>query len=194
MIPLMDNTSRSERTRTLVIQSALAIIARDGPNRLTLDAIAREAGISKGGVMHQFPTKEAVLRALLDHQRDHFRQSTERYLAEHGAEHAHPHLAGHIAGAREAAAESNSVALAIMAAMAQDPSLLSSVLERDRDHLRAIREEARDPDLATLRWEAARGIVITHLLGMSPLTAEDRERLFARLLDEKCWEDLPASH
>ena len=46
----MDNPSRSEKTRNAVIQAALAIIARDGPGRLTLDAIARESGISKGGL------------------------------------------------------------------------------------------------------------------------------------------------
>ncbi len=188
MIPRMDNNSRSERTRKLVIESALAIIARDGPNRLTLDAIAKEGGISKGGVMHQFPNKEAVLRALLDHQREHFHGTREHYLGEHAAEHSHPQLAGHIAGARQAATESNSVALAIMAAMAQEPGLLASVRERDVDHLAAIRAEAADPDLATLRWEAARGIVLSHLLGMSPLSAEDRERLFARLLDDRQWE------
>ena len=37
----MDNASRSERTRKAVLQAALTIIARDGPARLTLDAIAR---------------------------------------------------------------------------------------------------------------------------------------------------------
>lgn len=184
----MDNNSRSERTRALVIQSALAIIARDGPNRLTLDAIAKEGGISKGGVMHQFPTKEAVLRALLDHQQAHGKEVVAGYLGEHGADHAQPQLAARVASAREATTQSNSVVLAIMAAVAQDPTLLSSVLEQDRESLLAIREEASDPDLAVLRWEAARGMVITHLLGMSPLSAEDRERLFARLLDDKQWE------
>ena len=57
----MENAARSERSRKAAIQAALTIIARDGPGRLTLDAIARESGISKGGVMHQFRTKEAVL-------------------------------------------------------------------------------------------------------------------------------------
>ena len=186
----MDNNSRSERTRAKVIQSALAIIARDGPSRLTLDGIAKESGISKGGVMHQFPTKEAVLRALLDHQKDYFEDSFRRYQEDHGAEHTHPHLAARIAGAREAATQPNSLALAIMAAMAQDPGLLSSVREKDALSLEAIRGEAGDPDLATLRWLAARGLVTTALLGMCPLSAEDRERLFARLLDDRQWESL----
>jgi len=50
----MDNATRSERSRTAAIQAALTIIARDGPGKLTFDAIARESGMSKGGLMHQF--------------------------------------------------------------------------------------------------------------------------------------------
>jgi hypothetical protein len=36
----MDNASRSERSRNVALDAALVIIARDGPGRLTLDAIA----------------------------------------------------------------------------------------------------------------------------------------------------------
>ena len=45
----MDNATRSERSRNVALDAALVIIARDGPGRLTLDAIARESGLSKGG-------------------------------------------------------------------------------------------------------------------------------------------------
>ena len=62
----MDNPTRSERTRTAAIQAALAILERDGPGKLTFDAISRESGISKGGLMHQFRTKGDVLNALMD--------------------------------------------------------------------------------------------------------------------------------
>ena len=41
----MDNPSRSERSRNAVLTAAITIIARDGPGRLTLDAIAREKQI-----------------------------------------------------------------------------------------------------------------------------------------------------
>jgi len=68
----MDNPSRSERSRKLAIEAAFTIIARDGPGQLTFDAIARESGISKGGLMHQFRTKGNVLKALLEHQTDYF--------------------------------------------------------------------------------------------------------------------------
>jgi AcrR family transcriptional regulator len=186
----MDNASRSQRTRRAVIQAALAIIARDGPGRLTLDAIARESGVSKGGLMHQFRTKEAVLKALLEHQIEYFADFSRAYMAEHGAGQAAPRLAAQIATLRQTLIEPRSVAFAIFGALGQDPSLLAITRENDAESLEAIKAEAKDPDLALLRWAAARGLALSALLGMCPLGEEERERLFERLLDEASWDEL----
>ncbi|WP_018266007.1 TetR/AcrR family transcriptional regulator [Methylosinus sp. LW4] len=183
----MDNASRSQRTRKAVIQAALAIIAREGPGRLTLDAIARESGVSKGGLMHQFRTKEAVLKALLEHQIDYFADFSRAYMAEHGAGQASPHLAAQIATLRQTLVEPQPVAFAIFGALGQDPSLLSIARESDAESLEAIKAEAKDQDLALLRWAAARGLAMSALLGLCPLGEEERDRLFDRLLDEASW-------
>jgi Bacterial regulatory proteins, tetR family len=58
----MDNATRSERSRNVALDAALVIIARDGPGRLTLDAIARESGLSKGGVMHHSAPRKGCSR------------------------------------------------------------------------------------------------------------------------------------
>jgi AcrR family transcriptional regulator len=183
----MDNTSRSERTRNATIQAALAIIARDGPGRLTLDAIARESGISKGGLMHQFPTKRAVLKALLEHQVARFADFAHNYMAEHGSAQSQPHLAVQIATMREAIARPDSVAFAILGAVAEDPSLLATTRGGDARTVAAIEAEAADPDLAVLRWTAARGLVLMTLLGTCPFPEKERARLFDRLLDDRQW-------
>jgi AcrR family transcriptional regulator len=189
----MDNTSRSERTRNAVIEAALVIIARDGPGRLTLDAIAQESGISKGGLTHQFRTKEAVLKALLEHQIEYFQDFSRRYLAAHGASQVEPHLAAQIATLREAIAQPHSVAFALLGAATQEPGLLSIPREGDIKTVEAIRAEADDPDLATLRWAAARGLAVTALLGICPLPEKERQRLFDRLLDDRQWSALSNS-
>lgn len=183
----MDNASRSERTRKAVLQAALAIIARDGPGRLTLDAIARESGVSKGGLMHQFRTKEAVLKALLEHQTAYFEDFSRAYLAEHGATQREPHLSAQIATLRETLAEPHSVAFALFGAVAEEPGLLSIPRESDAKTLETITAEAADRDLAMLRWAAARGLAVTALLGLCPLDEDTRERLFDALLDERRW-------
>lgn len=184
----MENTARSERSRNAAIQAALTIIARDGPGRLTLDAIARESGISKGGVMHQFRTKGAVLKALLDHQIEYFAKFSEDYLAELGSAQPEALLSAEIATLREVATNQRSVAFAIVGALAEQPDLLSVTREGEIEKIERIKAEATDPDLAMLRWAAARGLGLSALFGLYALSEEDRARLFERLLDNRQWE------
>jgi Bacterial regulatory proteins, tetR family. len=184
----MDNKARSQRSRDAAINAALAIIARDGPGRLTLDAIARESGISKGGLMHHFRTKVEVLRALVDRQIDQGAQFHQTYLA--GLEPHHPEaaLSSQIAALRAAIRDPYPATFAILGALAEDPGLLSCIRDGNAEEIRAIRTEAADPDLATLRWMAAWGLMLTDMLGMSPLDEKEREKLFDRLLDRRRWE------
>lgn len=187
----MDNATRSARSRNAVLEAAIAIIARDGPGRLTLDAIARESGISKGGLMHQFGTKEAVLKALIERRTEYFAGFASAYMTEHGAKLPQPHLALQIAALREGIATPRSLFLALFGAAAAEPSLLSPTREGLTGDLETIKAEASDPDLSILRWVAAWGLNLTTLLGLSPLTQEERDRLFQRLLDDEKWTAVP---
>ena len=179
----MDNASRSERSRNVALDAALVIIARDGPGRLTLDASARESGLSKGGVMHQFRTKEGVLKALLERQMAHF----EEFRAKIRVKSANPELTTEITTVREAANTPNSTALALLAAMVENPDLMALPRDSDLKTITAIKAEAADPDLAMLRWAAARGLLLGALFGMSPISKPERDHLFARLLDDSQW-------
>ncbi len=189
----MDNNSRSERTRSLVIDAALAIIARDGPARLTLDAIAREAGISKGALTHQFNNKTAVIKALLENQVDYFHKFSQDYLAAHAGTSSEPNLAARIAVSREAIAQEKSaeVTCAILGVIGEAPELMSVFRDIDVKEREAIRAEATDPDMAMLRWFAAQGMHLSSLFGIGRLSNEDRDRLFARLADSSQWSSLP---
>ncbi|WP_421991902.1 TetR family transcriptional regulator [Roseococcus sp.] len=183
----MENSARSERTRNAAIQAALTIIARDGPGRLTLDAIAREGGLSKGALMHQFRTKEAVLKALLEYQNDYLEKFSEHYLATTGVGKSEPQLSAQIETMREATTNPITVASAFLGVVAEDPALFAKVREIDAQKVELLKAEAADPDLATLRWAAARGLAVTAMLGFCPLSEEVRTRLFDRLLDSERW-------
>src|SRR5215216_5514144 len=52
--------------RAELLDAAIAVIRRDGAQRLTLDAVAAEAGVSKGGVLYHFGSKRALIDGLLD--------------------------------------------------------------------------------------------------------------------------------
>lgn len=187
----MDNRSRSERTREAVLQAALTILTRDGAGRLTLDAIAKESGVSKGGLMHQFPSKDAVLVALMQREIGRVEALAQNFLTEHGTTLRHPMLAAHIATSREViSAPAFALSFAIFGLLAQDPELLAGSRARDAARLAAIKGEAADPDLAILRWLAARGLVQASLTGPTIITEEERQRLFNRLLDDDAWRPL----
>jgi AcrR family transcriptional regulator len=51
--------------RTRVLDAAEAIVQARGVAGLTLEAAARDAGVSKGGLLYHFASKEALLDAML---------------------------------------------------------------------------------------------------------------------------------
>ncbi len=183
----MDNPSRSERSRNAALDAAITIVTRDGPGRLTLDAIARESGLSKGGVMHQFRTKEAVLRALLEQQMAYFEDFSNRYIEKARETTDQPELAAQIATLREAISTPRAGAFALLAAMNENPELMAMPRDVDIEKVARMKAEARDPDLALLRWAAARGLLLSSLFGLSSLSDAERDRLFERLLDDSKW-------
>jgi AcrR family transcriptional regulator len=55
-----------EQTRERLLQAAIRVINMRGAAGLTLDAVAAESGVSKGGLLHHFPNKDALVRGLVD--------------------------------------------------------------------------------------------------------------------------------
>ena len=57
--------TKNTDTRDLLLQSALRILM-DEEGVLTLDAVVKRSGISKGGLTHHFPTREALVEGVVD--------------------------------------------------------------------------------------------------------------------------------
>ncbi len=52
--------------RQQIIEAACEIAAQEGPFSLTLERVASRAGVSKGGLLYHFGTKEALVAGMLD--------------------------------------------------------------------------------------------------------------------------------
>lgn len=57
----------TEGTRGRLVEAAVATVERGGVGGLTLEAVARQAGVSKGGLLHHFRSKDALVEAVLRH-------------------------------------------------------------------------------------------------------------------------------
>jgi AcrR family transcriptional regulator len=69
-----------EQTRERLIDAALHTLQAHGASALTLSLVAKQAGVSKGGLLHHFPTKEALIGALLSDLFADFEVKVQRYL------------------------------------------------------------------------------------------------------------------
>ena len=183
----MENTLRSQRTREAAIEAALTIITRDGPARLTIDAIARESGISKGGILHHFRTKEAVLKAILTSQIEKGESRFHEALGQVSPGRREPVLDAQIDALRTAAAQPTSTSFALAGALGESPDLLAAIRENEGKRVETMKQQAADPRLALVRWSAAKGLALAAIFGLCPLPEQERMSLFAYLQDDDNW-------
>src|SRR5262245_2150654 len=63
LLPMIERSMSALRDRLL--DAAEAVVVRQGIANLTLDAVAAEAGLSKGGLLHHFPTKDKLVEGMV---------------------------------------------------------------------------------------------------------------------------------
>lgn len=61
--PVRRNNSDPESTRREILQAALEVLAKDGPESLSVAEVARRAGVNRGTAYQHFPTREDLAHA-----------------------------------------------------------------------------------------------------------------------------------
>jgi AcrR family transcriptional regulator len=170
-------------TRRRLIDVANRIVQRDGASRLTLDAVAAEAGISKGGLLYHFPSKGDLIRAMLDLLLGDLDDELDDLPAQDSNDHASgAWLRGYIRASVRVTADTRDLKAALLAASAANPDLLKPMRERYREWQAAAEDDGLDPALATLLRLAADGLWIADLLDLAPPAADLRARVVDRML------------
>src|SRR3954447_5243741 len=158
------------RTRERLLDAAAAVVRRDGAQALTLDAVAAEAKVSKGGLLYHFRAKRDLVQAMI-----------ERWLIEfeNDIEAADEHFVrGYVKASPPAENE-----LGMLAAVVAEPALLARVREQYAIWQDRVEREGRDPVDATVARLAADGLWLAELLGMAPPTGALREQVISRLTE-----------
>ncbi|MDQ8027198.1 MAG: TetR/AcrR family transcriptional regulator [Brevundimonas sp.] len=181
----MDTLTRRrapDTTRAELLDKALEVIAELGPKGFTLDAVAARTTVSKGALLHHFPTKMALLEGVVDHLGALF---SEAILTEAERD---PQPYGRLARAYlrvtindAVTSEDTSIGRAILAACAVEPSL------RDRWTAATAAARADDPtdpvgaDDALLLRLVADGLWMSDIFGVYQVSPEQRRALLSLL-------------
>lgn len=149
---------------------------------MTLGAVAREAGVSKGGLLYHFPSKEALISGMIGRFIGGFREALGRELArERGS-----------AGGRWARAYARAsfaedrwyleVSAGLLAAAAEDPGMLDPLRRGFEDGQRWAERDGIDPAVGTLVRLAADGLFFAEVFGFAPPEGRLRERVLEALV------------
>ena len=175
-----DNAQRAADTRARLLRAAEARARRDGPGHLSLDAVAAEAGVSKGGLLYHFPNKASLLEALVE---AHLQRMEAALEAAEARPDARPGglLDAYLGHVLEDCAAGTPPSSAFLAALVEHPRLLAPVGGRQRAMLDRIRADAPDPELASLAFVAVHGLRAMRLLGTAVMDEGEEEALLAGL-------------
>ncbi|HEV2570429.1 TetR/AcrR family transcriptional regulator [Methylocella sp. CPCC 101449] len=168
-------TAKRINSRTKILDAAAQIIREVGASRLTLDAVAQRAGISKGGLLYNFPSKDALLQGMIQRivdevaiRKDHLRTTLK----------SGPNLEARVITTvllemREPEAED--LALGILSAFGENRELLSPVRHIIDEAYTQLLADAENPKAALLAWLAVEGLRGLEMHGLSPLSEADRK-------------------
>ncbi len=184
------DTSTARTVRT-IIEAANRIVRRDGVARLTLDAVAREAGLSKGGLLYHFPSKNALIAgmtaALLEDFEGEVRrrsgaddERTGRWLRAYVLATADDEPGTHDEADDEPGARDQTAAL--IAAIATSSDLMEPLQQRYALWQQRVETDGLPPATATLVRLAADGLWLADLLGLAPPAGKLRAEVVMAML------------
>lgn len=163
--------------RTALLDAADHIVQRDGTSGLTIDAIAHEAGVSKGGVLYAFGTKDAVIEAMFDRAVREYEERAaalrEKYAGDRWAR-----ALVHVEATRRESAPNAARAMSLLAGMLR--------AEEHREEIRRVfrtifddlpADDERDR-LARLAMFAAEGIFMLRGFGLLDVSNAEWESVF----------------
>lgn len=170
--------------REKLLDIAETIVAQQGVAGLTMDALARAANITKGGVQYCFGNKEGLIQAMIMRWSDRF--DAEVALAANGETDPLAHVRAHIKVTREADVQDESRFAAMLAGLIPNSDQLTETrawYARQLQGLDFSTEQGRNARLAFIANEGAFLLRSFNFFDLSPQEWRAVFRDIERLLD-----------
>jgi AcrR family transcriptional regulator len=175
--------SRPPHARQAVLAAAEAIVKHSGAANLTYDELVRTSGITRGGIVYHFPTKEALLQALVENDLQQWRDCIASKRHALGAAGPGADLLAYLQSNTEPDEDSARLCAGLLSASSIDKTLNGPWQHHYAEHHRQVVKTHPDPTMAALLTLAADGLFWQEMLGLSALSKAERERVVQRMLE-----------
>jgi AcrR family transcriptional regulator len=166
---------RKAKSRERILAAAAELARNAGPGSLSLDAIAQQAGVSKGGLLYNFPTKSKLLQGLVQKHLDELEAALDEAAAR-----GEPLLKAFIRMIQKTSAQEKAPATWIFSAVAEDPEFLEPINQFRRRLLLRLRAQTDDLGALLVVFFAMEGLQCMKLFDDDLLDASDRQLLIER--------------
>lgn len=164
------------------MDAAERVIAEMGARHMTLEAVAREAGVSKGGLLYHFPSKEELLTAMVERYVGRLAEAAPVNKEAADSADLVRNLILHRIAARSAQKGDLRAAHGMLAAATEHPSLVEPLrVYHDRLWAR-IKASGPGAERMLLPWLALEGLLFHEVFNTSPLDPEESERVIGEIL------------
>jgi AcrR family transcriptional regulator len=153
-------------TKQKILRAAAKIINTTGVLSLTLESVAKEAKISKGGLLYHFPNKNTLMKGMAEYLIQGFNNEVVRAANKDSCEKGKWTRAYTTITFNQLDDEFD-MNVAILAAMAMNPELLESISKHLKVLQVRIENDHIDSIVSTIIRLAVDGIYFNHLYGMS---------------------------
>lgn len=167
-------------SRDKILAAAAELADAVGPGNLSLDAVAQRAGISKGGLLYNFPSKAKLMQALVEEYLKTFQQA----LADRKTDDPNRNLAAYIELSAEECDQKQPSAAGVLAALAEDPDFLKPVRDFKRSLLDQLKAETPDTAKLLVAFLVIEGLRSMKLFDMDILHEDERSMAISYLLAE----------
>jgi len=195
-------TAKRITHRETILDAANRLAIRAGVSAMTIEAVAVEAGISKGGVLYHFPSKEKLIAGLLVH----FMDKVEAEVVRHYAADLHPtgrwlrsflRIGSNHTGVEPPetflGCEMDAFFNAMLTAAIVQPDLMIGLRGFAAEVHTRLQSDAADPLLATISILAMDGLWLWGRLGLMESTAPLRQTMLREFWRRSYGSSLPGS-
>ncbi|TSE11578.1 TetR/AcrR family transcriptional regulator [Mesorhizobium intechi] len=172
--------ARRPNSREKILAAAADVARESGPGSLSLDAVASRAGVSKGGLLYNFPTKAKLMQGLVEGYLRHFEEALE--TANSNDDGKNP-LAVYIRLSADDCEEKRPSASWIFSAIAEDPDFMTPIKTFKRQLFERLKGETSDLKSLLVCYLAIEGLRSMNLFDSDVLSKDERELLVASLLE-----------
>jgi AcrR family transcriptional regulator len=177
----MTNNENKLPTRKRLLLAASNIVLKQGMAKLTLEAVSKEAGVSKGGLLHYFPNKESLVEGLVNELTQEFEEDIEERVQTEG-DTPGKWVRSYVKSTFESEESGLEIGAVFSAALYANPDMLLKIQTLFATWQKNIENDGIDPVHATIARLAADGLWFSEIFGMPQLDEQLKTRIFEQLI------------